>query len=253
MSIGIILQARMGSTRLPGKVLRPLNGIPMLDRIVARLDRQAGFQLVVATGDLPGDDPVAAHAEALRVPVFRGSSLDVLDRYYHCALSFGFTQVIRATADNPFVDMEEGKRLLRRHQADGADYSLTIDLPVGVGLEIFTFPALARSWREGRAPHHREHVNEYILERPEVFRITRVSAPEPKQAPGLRLTVDTAADLARAEALLVEWRHENGMMREGASAGSRKDGADFDEPGTEWLVTNAARVWEKRQLTGVEQ
>nr|WP_281427630.1 spore coat protein [Azospirillum formosense] len=247
------MQARMGSTRLPGKVLRPLDGIPMLDRIVAKLDREADFQLVVATGDLPGDDPVAAHAEALRVPVFRGSSLDVLDRYYRCALRFGFTQVIRATADNPFVDVEEGERLLRRHLADRADYSLTIDLPLGVGLEVFTFPALARSWLEGHAPHHREHVNEYILENPEVFRITRVLAPEPKKARGLRLTVDTAVDLARAEAMLVEWRHQNGVMRDGASADSRKDGADFGEPGTEWLVTNAVRVWEGRALMGEER
>lgn len=205
-TVGIVVQARMGSTRLPGKVLKPLAGKPMLERILDRLGRcRLADRVVVATSDKPQDDPVAAFAKSLGVPAFRGSEADVLDRYYGCACAFGLAHIVRATGDNPFVDPEEADRLIafsRNGDLDYADAFAGNGLPIGIGVEIMTLAALERSWREGSAPHHREHVNEYIQENPSLFRQATLLVPPEKRAPALRLTVDTFDDFSRAEALL---------------------------------------------------
>jgi spore coat polysaccharide biosynthesis protein SpsF len=111
-----------------------------------------------------------------------------------------FSQVVRLTGDNPFTDIEELDRLIEAHLHNGNDYSRSVDsLPIGVGAEIFMTSALQRSDREGRAAHHREHVNEYILENPAAFRIGRLdSIPLQKARPDVRLTVDTEEDYRRA-------------------------------------------------------
>ena len=208
----------MGSTRLPGKVLKPLCGKPMLAWIIERLKtmRRAG-PIVVATSDLSEDEPVAALAKELGVAVFRGSETDVLDRYYRCALEHGFTTVVRATGDNPFVDPVEGDRLLELFEKKGLDYasafpSLGSGLPPGAGLEVMTFAALERSWREGTAPNHREHVNEFIQENPAIFKQDVLKAPPEKLGPDVSLTVDTREDFARAERLYAAYQKRNTGM-----------------------------------------
>lgn len=191
----------MGSTRLPGKILRPLAGRKLLDRILDRLTRlrhPAG--IVIATSDSPQDDMVLDYCRQRPVDCFRGSEGDVLARYYECAQARGFTQVVRLTGDNPFPDITELDRLIEFHVAGDYDYSSSLaQLPVGVGAEIFTFSALQRSFREGQAPQHREHVDEYILENPALFRIGELIVPENKRHPLVRLTVDTVEDFRRAQ------------------------------------------------------
>ncbi len=200
---GIVLQARTGSTRLPGKVLREICGKPMLVHILDRLKtaRSAGL-LAVATTVRERDDAVEAVALAEGVACFRGDENDVLDRYYRAARLYRLEHVVRATADNPFVDPEEIDRLVALHLAERADYTHAFgELPVGVGAEVFSFAALSRSWEEGTLPNHREHVNEYIQENPGRFRIVRLSVPPEKRSPALRLTVDTPEDFARSAAI----------------------------------------------------
>lgn len=190
----------MGSTRLPGKILQSIAGRPLLDHILGRLPglRRAA-RIVVATSDTPPDDIVAAFCAERSVDCFRGSELDVLARYYECARQRGFDHVVRLTGDNPFTDIDELDRLVEFHLAGQYDYSSSMeDLPVGVGAEIFDFSALERSFQEGHAPHHREHVNEYILENQKSFRIGMLGVPESKRHSEVRLTVDTAEDLRRA-------------------------------------------------------
>ena len=210
----IILQARAGSSRLPGKVLKPLGGKPMLAWIVERLRAmKRGGPLVIATSDKPADDAVAALGASLGVEVFRGSESDVLDRYYRCAKEKGFSTVVRATGDNPFVDPNEGDRLLELFETKSWDYASAFPgfgsgLPSGVGLEIMTFAALERSWKEGKKPHHREHVNEYIQENPALFKQGVLKAPAEKTAPAASLTVDTPEDFARAEKLYAAYQKE---------------------------------------------
>ncbi|MEW6165108.1 MAG: glycosyltransferase family protein [Pseudomonadota bacterium] len=200
MSIGVIVQARMGSTRLPGKVLKPIAGRPLLDHVLGRLAMMTSpVVVVVATTDLPQDDTIVRHCLARGVPVFRGSETDVLDRYYRCSRENGFEHVVRLTADNPFTDIDELRRLIEQHLDSGNDYTHSFgSLPLGVGAEIFTFAALEISAQEGHAPNHREHVNEYIQEHPETFRIGVLEVGAAKQRPDLRLTVDTEADYLRA-------------------------------------------------------
>jgi spore coat polysaccharide biosynthesis protein SpsF len=199
VSVGVIVQARMGSTRLPGKILEPIAGKPLLGHILARMDcLRSAATVVIATGTAPRDDVVADFCAGLRINCFRGSEEDVLARYRECARQWGFEHIVRLTGDNPFTDIEELDRLIEFHIAGGYDFSCSFeDLPIGVGAEIFTFDALERSFRDGDAPPHREHVDEYILENRELFRIGHLSIPVKKRHPDARLTVDTPEDLAR--------------------------------------------------------
>lgn len=203
MSVGVIIQARMGSSRLPGKVLKPIAGKVLLDHVLGRLSLLAyPVKVVVATSDLPQDDAIVQHCQSRGVAVYRGSETDVLDRYYQCACENGFEHVVRLTADNPFTDMEELQRLIEQHLTQHNDYSHSFgSMPLGVGAEIFTFAALEKSVLEGHAPNHREHVNEYIQGHPEVFRVGVLELPAAKRRPDLRLTVDTEDDYQRACAI----------------------------------------------------
>jgi spore coat polysaccharide biosynthesis protein SpsF len=198
--IGIIMQARMGSTRLPGKILMPLGSKCLLEHILARLGRLRHSALtVIATSEVPQDDVVAQFCAAHAVACFRGSEQNVLDRYYRCALRHGFRQIVRVTGDNPFLDIEELDNLIALHLAQGSDFAHSFPvLPVGCGSEIFTFAALERSWREGAAPHHLEHVDEYMLEHPELFATALLRVNGDKHRPEVRLTVDTPDDYQRA-------------------------------------------------------
>lgn len=199
MRVGVIIQARMDSTRLPGKVLKPIAGKALLDHVLGRLSLLVyPVQIVVATSDLPQDDAIVKHCLSSGVAVFRGSETDVLDRYYQCARENCFEHVVRLTADNPFTDIEELQRLIEQHLIQRNNYTHSFgSMPLGVGAEIFTFAALERSAREGHDPNHREHVNEYIQEHPDLFKIGVLAIPAAKTHPHLRLTVDTEDDYQR--------------------------------------------------------
>lgn len=190
----------MGSTRLPGKVLKPIAGKALLDHVLGRLSLlEYPVKVVVATSDLAQDASVVQHCQDKGIDVFRGSESDVLDRYYQCARHYSFDHVARLTADNPFTDIEELQRLIEQHLAEGNDYTHSFGcMPLGVGAEIFSFAALEKSAQEGHASNHREHVNEYIQESPGIFRIGSLEVSAAKKQPGLRLTVDTQEDYLRA-------------------------------------------------------
>lgn len=190
----------MGSTRLPGKVLKPIGPRPLLAHVVGRLEMlKHPHQAVVATSDLAADDAIAAWCQGEGVACFRGSEEDVLARYEGAARVFGLDPIIRLTADNPFTDMEELDRLIDLHGTEGNDFSHSFAvLPIGVGAEIFSFDALEKSARDGHAPHHREHVDEYMIENPQIFRTGSLAVEGPKNRPEVRLTVDTEEDYRRA-------------------------------------------------------
>lgn len=197
----VIVQARMGSTRLPGKILADIAGQPMLAWVVTRSRAIEGVsEVVIATSELPADDVVSQLCHLRGWSCVRGSEADVLDRYHRAALQFEAEHVVRVTADCPLLCPNQGAEVIERHLADDNDYThnLTVwgsRMPLGTGVEIFTFDALDRSWREGHEPHHREHVDEYVGEHPELFRIGLVTAPPNLQRPDYRLTVDASEDL----------------------------------------------------------
>ena len=205
--IGIVVQARMGSSRLPGKVLAPLAGQPMIGRVIERLSQCQHADLVImATSNESGDKPLVDWARSSGVTLFLGSERDVLDRFYRCALDFDLDVVVRATGDNPFVDPEEGDRLIAHFLNNQLDYaSMAVDpndgYPGGLSLEIFSFDTLKRSWKCGLESHHREHVNEYVLENFELFQTGNIASPPEKTAPDLSFTVDTEKELTLADSI----------------------------------------------------
>lgn len=206
MSIGVIIQARMGSTRLPNKVLKPIGHLPLLGHVLGRL-KLAKHQLtiVVATSNQIQDDAIEAYCKETETNCFRGNEQDVLDRYYQCAKQYQFKHIVRLTADNPFTDIEELDGLIDLHLQQGYSFTHSFSqLPVGVGAEIFSFEALKESWEKGHESHHREHVNEYLIENPALFKTGIHHVTEKKNKPDLRLTVDTEDDWKKANHLVLQ-------------------------------------------------
>jgi spore coat polysaccharide biosynthesis protein SpsF len=190
----------MGSTRLPGKVLMAIGASPLLGHVVGRLEMsRIGVRPVVATTDTKRDDAIADWCAGQGVACFRGSEEDVLARYHDCAVEHGFDTVVRLTADNPFTDIAEMDRLIVLHDREENSFTHSFAaLPVGVGAEVFSLAALRQSYRDGHAAHHREHVDEYMIENPQIFKTGTLTVPESKNRPDIRLTVDTADDYRRA-------------------------------------------------------
>ena len=142
MKVPVILQARMGSSRLPGKSLREIEGKPLLQWVIERLRLSLSGEVILATTRKGEDDPLASLAERLGVPVFRGSESDVLSRYYRVSLLYPAPYDVRATGDNPLVDPGSIDRLLKVIEGGGIDYALEKGLPYGGATEIFTRQAL---------------------------------------------------------------------------------------------------------------
>ena len=200
-----ILQARMGSTRLPGKVMAQIAGRPMLQHIIDRaLRAKRVAQVVVATTQLPADDSIEALAVASGVTCYRGSEHDVLDRYYQAARQFNAEIIVRLTGDNPlvegeFIDWCIEEFLNTTPLPDYLDTGSSKRFPYGLSVEVFTFAALETAWREGQAMTQREHVTSFVRENPDRFRIKSLSSVEDNS--NMRWTVDTVADLDRTRAL----------------------------------------------------
>lgn len=200
MNNGIIVQARMGSTRLPGKVLRDFNGKTLLGQISFRLKtKRNDAKVIIATSKLIQDDVIEDFCKMNNLACFRGSEKNVLDRYYQCAKKYEFDNIVRMTADNPFPDIEELDNLIDFHIHNHYDFSECLtQLPIGVGMEIFTYNCLEDDMKNSSMPHHFEHVDEYILENKHKYKYGIMPVPYEKCYPHVRLTVDTPDDYARA-------------------------------------------------------
>lgn len=206
-----IIQARLGSTRLPGKVLLPIAGKPMLWHVVERT-RGARLvdEVVVATSDLADDDAIAAFGAANSVPVFRGSETDVLDRYYRAALEHNADAVVRVTGDCPLLAPEVTDAVVAAYENGHYDHVGATagsaaralgwtGFPEGAGSACFSMRALEESWSEAVEPDDREHVATYMLRHPERFKCLYISPREDRSH--LRWTVDTVDDLEMVRAV----------------------------------------------------
>ncbi len=197
------LEARMGSTRLPGKVLLQIQGKSILERAVERLRAAPSLdRIAVLTTSLEEDEAVVAEARRLKVEVYRGPAFDVLARFRKAADLFIPDVIVRATADNPLIDIGSIDRIVHVLTTKNLDYCMENNLPVGAATEAFTPLALERADQRGRMPHHREHVTIYIKEHQDDFRAEFPDAPPPVRFPELRVTVDTPADFVFVENLI---------------------------------------------------
>lgn len=206
----VILQARVGSTRLPGKALREIAGKPMLYWCVAALKgAPAVDRLVLATSDRAADDRLAELASAWEIPVVRGPLDDVLARFWLTAQRFPDTFYFRATGDNPLLDRDNPLRTYEAWRADPLDYCCETEMPLGSIVEGFTFAALQRCQEQAVSAAHREHVTLFMKESP-AFRCRFFPAPPEYRRPDLRLTVDYEADFFRAKTV-IESLHRDGF------------------------------------------
>jgi spore coat polysaccharide biosynthesis protein SpsF len=225
-TVGIV-QARAGSSRLPGKVLEPINGVPMLEKVLARLGRSEELsRLVVATTREPEDDAVATLAERCGARVVRGDRFDVLDRFHDVLLAEPATDVVvRVTADCPFIDAEVVDHLVRLRRDRNADFVANRlppperrTYPVGLDVEVCTASALRSAWRNAASPFEREHVMPHLYVEPGRFRVVIDQLEEDLSA--FRWTVDVPEDLEAVRAIDAAcgpepfgWRHVLDVVR----------------------------------------
>ena len=202
MRVFCLTQARLGSTRLPKKILRELGGRPLLDYHVERIARCKTVDChILATTVSPGDDPLARYAEERGMTYYRGSELDVLERYYEAARSVGASDddvLLRVTSDCPLIAPElideVVETFLRTPDSDYCHLSLAY-FPRGFDVEAFRMSTLVEAYETAVKPHEREHVTPYIYDRPERFVLTPVPGVGPAAA-SYRLCVDEIDDFS---------------------------------------------------------
>jgi spore coat polysaccharide biosynthesis protein SpsF (cytidylyltransferase family) len=198
-TVAAVIQARMSSSRLPGKSVAPLAGTPLLAWVAARAARAELVDVVaVATSDDPGDDPIADIADRLGVRCVRGSLSDVLDRYRLAVEVLAPDVVVRLAADCPLVDpaiVDLGVRTLTSEHADYVSTNLAGEFPHGLDVEVARADALLTAAAEAVDPAEREHVMPFLYRQRDRFRCVAVPAPEWARHPELRLTVDQPEDL----------------------------------------------------------
>lgn len=198
-----IVQARTSSRRLPGKVLQPILGRPMLSRQLERLQRcRKVDRLLVATSDDTSDDPLVEFCATDSVACFRGSLDDVLDRYYQAAKLFQPSHVVRLTGDCPLADPELIDRTIEFYLQGDYDFvsnAIEPTFPDGLDAAVFRFQVLEQAWQEARLPSEREHLTLFMRNHPERFKIGAYKGHPDRSY--MRWTVDEPADLAFVSAI----------------------------------------------------
>lgn len=194
-----IVQARSSSSRLPGKVLKEIQGKAMILHELERLSASRKIdKIVLATSDDPSDDVLAATVETAGYDVYRGSLDNVLARYYCCAERYVPAHVVRITGDCPVIDWRVVDMVIEHHIGAGNDYTRTSDrFPDGLDTEVMTFAALSRAYREAVLPSEREHVTPYLRNHADLFRQDEVEPDADYSSE--RWTVDEPQDFAFIE------------------------------------------------------
>ena len=202
--IGCIIQARMGSSRLPSKVLmKSDDGRPLLYYVINQLRYCTKVKnLVIATTTNQEDDEIEKFANDNSVNIFRGKEKDVLDRYFQCAKKYSFSTIVRITADCPLIDPQIVDKVIEKFFSGNYDFAtntLTRTFPIGTDVEVFSFSALNRAWENTQLPSEREHVTPY-LRKEENFKIINIE--NDKNISNLRLTVDRIEDFELIKQIL---------------------------------------------------
>lgn len=198
MEIGCIIQARMGSTRLPGKVLEELEaGKTCLEYVIQQLEDVFDIKnIVIATTFLEEDDVIEKFCVERGINVFRGEPKNVLDRYYNCAKEFSIQNIVRITSDCPLIDPKIVLELIKKMKTGEFDYVSNVlnrTFPIGLDTEIFTFHALEQSWKVAQLQSEKEHVTPFIKKNPKSFKQYNLESDKNKS--NIRVTLDVPEDL----------------------------------------------------------
>ncbi|MBI3046072.1 MAG: glycosyltransferase family protein [Candidatus Harrisonbacteria bacterium] len=217
-----IIQARMGSTRLPGKILKDLAGKPQLWHVVNRVRRSRYIdKVIVATTIAPEDDATEKFCRENNFLYFRGSVENVLERYYETAKKYGATAgdtVVRITADCPLIDPKIIDLCLEAFKKDNYDYISNVfsgerTFPRGLDCEIFSFRAIEKAFREATSAYDKEHVDPYIMDNKKgEFKIGPIVIAPPKYARNYRLTVDFPEDFELMELIYKKFYKGGGQI-----------------------------------------
>ena len=196
--IGCIIQARVGSTRLPGKVIKEIDGVnTVLDYVINQVKFSKKIEkIIVATTDLIEDEVICKNLSLLKIEFFRGSSEDVLDRYYQCAKKFSIDNIVRVTADNPLIDPNIIDLVIDEYENNKCDYAsntLHRTFPYGTEVEVFSFKSLKKAWNDSKKPSEREHVTPFIYNPQNGFIL--INTENQENLSYLRYTVDRIEDL----------------------------------------------------------
>lgn len=196
--IGCIIQARMGSSRLPGKAMKLVDDKnPVLYYVINQLKYSNLIdKLVVATTTLPEDDIIESYVKKIGIECFRGSENDVLDRHYQCAKKFSFEIIVRIPSDKPLIDPEIVDNVIKKFTTGSYDYVtnfLPYSFPYGTEVEVFSFNALETTWKNSKLPSEREHVTPYIYKNEKKFSIFNLASS--KDLSKYRWEVDRENDL----------------------------------------------------------
>ena len=202
--IGCIIQARMGSSRLPGKVLmKSGNGMPLLYHVINQLRHCSKVKnLVIATTTNQEDDEIEKFADNNSVNVFRGSEKDVLDRYFQCAKKYSFSTIVRITSDCPLIDPQIVDKVIERFFSGNYDYAtntLIRTFPIGTDAEVFSFSALETAWKNAQLPSEREHVTPHLRNK---GNFKTINVENDTNISNLRLTVDRIEDFELIKEIL---------------------------------------------------
>lgn len=202
MTITAIIQARMTSTRLPGKVLMKAKGKPLLEWQLRQISTCKTLgEVVIATTTNVQDDPIVDLAREMGFNCFRGSEFDVLDRYYQAAVTFNASHVMRLTADCPLLQPDICDKIAQEYLDGPFDYVATgFNFVHGVNCEAFSFQALKTNWSEAKDPYEREHVTPYIYRNKDKFQTKRVYDSEDNSR--YRITVDYEEDYVLVKHLI---------------------------------------------------
>jgi len=199
--IAAIIQARMGSTRLPGKSSHLLAGVSILEHIINRLKEVPEIDRIqLATTQAKTEAPLIEIAENLKVPVFQGSEENVLDRFLQAGKTIGAKHLVRVCGDNPLIDIRLLRSLITAHIESNAEYTVPLDpIPLGVGCEVVRLETLKKIAQQAHELKYQEHVTTWIHDHYDNFKITHVEPPAYLKNCPFRLTVDTPEDFALME------------------------------------------------------
>ncbi len=198
----VILQARTGSTRLPGKVLKEINNKPMLYYTVITLKKsEVVSRIVLATSDMKRDDVLVDFAKDMNIDFFRGSEENVLQRFYYASLTYRDEYYLRATGDNPILDWKNPERTLNYLKKNNCDYACEKNMPIGSIVEGFTYKSLKKAYEIAKNADELEHVT-VIMKKNMEFLSCFFDNPYDKDLSGLRLTVDYEDDFKKVKGII---------------------------------------------------
>ena len=198
MMIGCIIQTRMSSTRLPGKVMKKLDKQKtVLDYVIDQISNSKLIdKIIIATTNESEDDVIVEYAKHHGLLYFRGSTLNVLDRYYQCAKKFNLQTIVRVTSDNPLNDPVIIDELIKKFLDEKYDYGtneLKRSFPQGIFVQVYSIETLEKNWRNAQLPSEKEHVSPYIEKNQNIFKILNLEFE--KNISNLRFTIDRESDL----------------------------------------------------------